>query len=94
MCRDGVRGQGSAAANRAGDELAGSDTASHEDAVGELETRERGFRILGIHDPEETEHSPATGQSFYAAVAEPESNAKDSGPGARVNGRAAERAKM
>jgi hypothetical protein len=27
-------------------------------------------------------------------VAEPESNAKDSGPGARVNGRAAERAKM
>ena len=60
-----ITGQGSAAADRAGDGPAGSDTASSEDATGGLGTREGGFRFLGLHDTPEAEHSAAAGQTWW-----------------------------
>src|SRR5215475_2710603 len=70
---------------------AGSDTASSEDAAGGLETREREFRFLGMHDTQEAEHSADAGQAFHATVAESEGDEEASGPGTRVDGVVSER---
>ena len=63
MCTDGVAGEGSASADRAGDEPAGSGAASGEDADGGLETGEGELCFLGLHDSKEAEHpaEPAAG---------------------------------
>ena len=91
MCRTEFGGEGTASADRAEDEPAGSDTASHQEAVRELETRGRGVRMLGVYNPQETEHSAVAGQAFPAAVAEPENDQEDSASGTRVQERAEER---
>ena len=69
MCRHGVAGQGSASADRAGDEPARSDTASGEDADGGLEAREGELRVSGLHDSQEAEHPAEPAAAFHAAVA-------------------------
>ena len=68
----GIGGEGSASADRAGDEPAGSDAAPREDATGGLETRQGELRIPGMHDSQEAEHPASPEQVLHAAVAEPE----------------------
>ncbi len=69
---DGIAGQGSAPADRAGDEPARIDAASSEDAAGGLETREGRLRVFGLHDSQEAEHTTGAGQALHAPVAESE----------------------
>jgi len=88
----GIGSEGRASADRAGDEPAGSDAASREDAVGGLEAREGELGILGLHDTQEAEYPAAAVAAFYAAVAEPEGDEETSGPCARVDQQEAKRA--
>ena len=91
MCRTESAGQGSASADRAGDEPAGTDAASSEDAVGGLEAREGELRIPGMHDSQEAEHPAKPSLAFHAAMAEPEGDEETSRPRPRVDQQAAER---
>jgi hypothetical protein len=72
----GIGSEGSASADRAGDEPARFDAASSEDAVGGLEAWEGGLRIPGMHDSQEAEHSASPEQAFHAAVASPKATKK------------------
>ena len=54
---NGSGGQGSAPADRVGDEPTRAKAASSEDAAGELEARQGPLHIPGMHDSEEAEHS-------------------------------------
>jgi len=87
----GIGGQGSASADRVGDEPARTDAASREDAVGGLEARQRELRIPGMHDSKEAEHSAKPSLAFHAAVAQPEGYEETSRSRARVDRLAAER---
>jgi len=89
--RDGVAGQGSATADRAGDEPARTDAASGEDAVGGLETRQGELCIPGMHDSQEEEHPAKAMGAFHAAVAEPEGDEEAPRACTRVDREAAER---
>src|ERR1700691_2600028 len=78
----GVAGEGSAPADRVGDEPAGSETASGEDANGGLETWEGEFRVSGLHDSKEAEHTTEPAHALHAAVAVAQSD--EANPGTRA----------
>jgi len=82
MCRTEFSGEGSASADRAGDEPAKSETASGEDADGGLETREGELCVFRLHDSKEAEHTAEPWLAFYAAVAVAESH--EANPGTRA----------
>ena len=86
-----VGSEGSASADRAGDEPAGSDAASGEDAVGGLEAREGELRIPGMHDSQEAEYPAKPSLAFHAAMAKPEGDEETSRARPRVDQQAAER---
>ena len=88
----GIGGQGSASADRAGDEPTRTDAASSEDAVGGLEAREGELRISGMHDSQEAEYPAKPSLAFHVAVAKREGDEETSSARPRVDQQAAERA--
>jgi len=82
---DGIGGQGSAQADRAGNGTARIEAASREDAVGGLETREGELRIPGMHGSQEAEHPAQPSLAFYAAMAKPEGDEETPGSGRRAH---------
>ena len=88
---DGIAGQGSAAADRAGDETARTGTASREDAHGGLETGEGKLRVSGVYDPQEAKYPAESSLAFHATVAVAQGDEANPGPRTRVDRCAAER---
>jgi len=83
-CAAPSRGPGKRFGGSGGDEPARFDTASGEDAVGGLATREGELRVSGMHDSQEAEHPAKPPPALHAAVAEPKAT-KKLGNGARVD---------
>ncbi len=72
----GVAGQGSTAADRAGDGPARIATASSEDAVGGFEAWEGELRIPGMHDSQEAEHPAKPSLAFVQRWPSPKATKK------------------
>ena len=87
----GIGSEGSASADRVGDEPAGSDATSSEDADGGLKAWERELRIPGVHDSQEAEHPAKPSLAFHAAMAKPEGDEETPGSRARDDRQAAKR---